>query len=139
MAGVKIGLPLSCKYEASDATITNEAYYPDYDNWLTDQEFAGYGKFDIASSEGDPKYSISTALALETGVKWNVGKVIAVYTGVYFDYGLNDISSKSDPFISYTYPNSEPAKFTTNSALASAADKVNVMAVGVKVRLALVK
>jgi hypothetical protein len=137
MAGVKIGLPLSCNYEASGGTITNEAYYPDYNNWLTDQQFAGYGKFENVNSEGDPKYSISVAAALETGVKWNLGKILALYTGVYFDYGLTNIASKSDPFVHYN--NSNPAEFTVNSALASAGDKVNVMAVGVKLRLALVR
>jgi hypothetical protein len=139
MGGLKIGIPLSCKYKTTDATITNEAYYPGFNNWLTNQEFAGYGKFENVSSEGEPEYSISAALALETGMKWNIGKLLAVYTGVYFDYGLNNIAKNNQSFVNYTYTDSEPAKFTANSALASAADKVSVMAIGVKVRLALMK
>jgi hypothetical protein len=140
MGGVKIGIPLSCKYKVSDATITNEAYYPDYNNWLTDQTFAGYGRFENVNAKGDYEYSISTTLALETGIKWKIGKIPALYTGVYFDYGLNNITQESDqPFVNYTYTNSEPAEFTTNSALPAAADKINVMAVGIKMRMALMK
>lgn len=138
MGGVKIGIPLSCLYEAKDATITNEAYYPAYDNWLREQEFAGYGRFEYVESAGRQKYTVSAALALETGMKWKLGKMVALYTGIYFDCGLNNIAKKSDrSFVNYTPYN--PAAFTVNSALVSAADKINVIAVGVKVRLALIK
>ena len=136
MAGAKIGLPLSCKYEALNATITNKAYYPAYNNWLTEQEFAGYGKFENVNATGKTKYGISAALALETGAKWNIGKTLAVYTGVYFDYGLNSIAKSDNAFINYNRSN--PAEFTVNSALASS-EKINVLAVGVKVRVALKK
>ena len=134
MGGVKIGIPLSCKYEVSGATITNEAYYPDYDNWLINQTFAGYGTFDNISSDGKAEYKISAALALEAGLKWNIGTLLALYTGAWFDYGLTNIA-KETPFVNYN--NADPANFTVNSAMASAADKINIMAVGLKVRLAL--
>jgi len=100
---------------------------------LKEPTFAGYGDFDNISSDGKTKYKISAALALEAGMKWNIGSLLAVYTGAYFDYGLTNIA-KETPFVNYN--NVEPADFTINSAIASA-DKINVMAVGVKVRLAL--
>jgi len=135
MGGVKIGIPLSGKYEvSSDATITNEAYYPEYDNWLLDQTFAGYGTFNDIGSDGKIEYKISAALALEAGVKWNIGTLLALYTGAWFDYGVTNIA-KETSFVNYN--NDDPADFTVNSAVASAADKINIMAVGVKVRLAL--
>ncbi|MCL2042371.1 MAG: PorT family protein [Bacteroidales bacterium] len=133
MGGVKVGLPVSCKYDLSGATLTNEAYYPEYDNVLKEPTFAGYGDFDNISSSGKTKYKISAALALEAGMKWNIGSLLAVYTGAYFDYGLTNIA-KETSFVNYN--NAEPANFTINSAVASA-NKINVMAVGVKVRLAL--
>ncbi|MCL2167766.1 MAG: PorT family protein [Lentimicrobiaceae bacterium] len=136
MAGVKAGIPLSCKYKVSNFTLTNKAYYPEYDNWLTDQEFAGYGKFENINSNGKQKYQISVALALEAGAKWKITKKFAIYTGVYFDYGLTNIIKKNDQqFVNYN--NLKPAEFTTHSALSSATNKMNVMAVGLKVRLAL--
>ena len=138
MGGIKAGIPLSFAYKVSNAAITNEAYYPDYDNWLTEQEFAGFGRFENINSVGKQKIGISVALALEAGGKWDLGGRIALYTGIYFDYGLNNIAKNNNqPFVSYT--NSEPAEFTTHSALLSAANKINVMAVGIKVRLALIK
>ena len=136
MAGVKIGIPLSCKYKASDFALTNEAYYPEYDNWLTNQTFAGYGRFENINSEGKQKYRISAALSLETGMKWNIAEVFAMYTGVYFDYGLNNLVKKDDQLF-VNYDNAAPSAFIVNSALA--ADKIHLMAVGVKVRLGFMK
>jgi len=133
LAGAKIGIPISSKFKVSDATITNEAYYPDFDNWLKKQEFAGYGTFKNISSEGKPNFTISAALALEAGMKWKIGKSLAVYTGAYFDYGLNNIAPKNERYINYNA--SDPANFTTNSALVQS-EKVNLIAAGLKVRLA---
>jgi len=138
MGGVKIGIPLSCEYKAFDGAITNKAYYPDYDNWLIDQEFAGYGKFEDINAQGEHNFSISVALAVETGIKWSIRNTIALYTGVYFDYGLNNIAQNNGKsFVNYN--NSNPSEFTVNSATVYSTNKTNVMAVGVKLRLGVIK
>jgi hypothetical protein len=138
MGGLKIGIPVSCKFSVSDATLTNKGYYPEYDNWMTEPRFAGYGTFIEQNSEGKLPFQVSAALALETGVKWDIGKMFALYAGVYFDYGLNNIIKKGDhPFMNYS--SSEPANFTTNSALPSITEKTNIMAFGVKMRFGFVK
>ena len=133
-AGVKIGIPINCKYSVSNANITNEAYYPDYDNWLPMPAFAGFGSF-TKNSERKLKVGVAAMLALETGVKWSLGEKVALYTGAYFDYGLNNVLKDShQPFVNYH--NSEPATFTINSALPSLTDKMNLMAAGIKLRIA---
>ena len=132
MAGVKVGVPLSGKFKVSDATLTNEAYYPEYNNWLTEQEFAAYGTFTNRSAKGNSKLGISAAIALEIGGKWKLGEKFALYTGAYFDYGLNNIAK--DKFVMINYYDKAPAEFKTNSALASS--KINLMAAGLKVRFA---
>jgi len=134
MGGVKIGIPLNAEYKVFDATITNKAYYPDYDNWLIEQNFAGYGNFEDISSQEELDYTISAALALETGLKWCVGSKIVLYTGVYFDYGLNNIA-KNDGKSFVNYNNSEPSEFTVNSATVYSTNRTNVMAVGIKLRV----
>jgi len=136
MGGFKFGFPIGCKYKVSDATITNEGYYPDYYGWLKEPEFAGYGTFTNINSNGKLPLKASVALALEAGMKWNVGKLFAVYTGVYFDYGLNNIR-KNTNFVNNT--NSESVKFTTNSALPSVTNKLNLMTFGIKARFAFIK
>ena len=136
LGGVKLGVPVSCKYKVSGATFTNEGYYPESDNWLKTQEFAGFGTFKKRNSDGKLPLSISVAIALEAGMKWSIGKMFAIYTGAYFDYGLNSVSKKKE-FIKVNYFDKKPAEFKTTSAIPALGSKMNVMAVGVKVRLAL--
>ena len=137
-AGVKIGLPLSCKFSVSDATIINKGYYPDYDNWLEMPGFAGFGTFANYNSTGKLKLGLAAMLTLEAGGKWKLGEKVSLYTGIYFDYGLNNtLKDKEQPFVNYT--NTQPAEFTTNSAIPSLTAKISPIAVGFKLRLALVK
>jgi len=137
-AGVKIGFPLSSKFRVSDAEITNKGYYPDYDNWLEMPAFACFGTFSDYNSTGKLKLGLTAMLTLEVGGKWKLSEKVTLYTGIYFDYGLNNsLKDKDQPFVNYS--NSHPAEFTTNSALPSLTDKINPMAVGLKLRLALVK
>jgi len=135
MGGIKIGIPLSSKYKGTAATLTNKGYYPEYENWMTMPEFAGFGTFSQAKTEGKLKLGITATLSLEAGGKWKLGEKFALYTGVYFDYGLNNILKvNNQPFVNYKA--TLPATFTTNSALPSLTHKINVMAVGIKLRFA---
>jgi len=144
MCGIKAGIPLSGTYKSKGATLTNEAYYPEWDNWMKTQKFVGYGAFSGKEYEGDIDFGVSVALALETGMNWGISKNVLLYSGVYLDYGLNNIANSDYlPFINYDAKN--PANFTTNSVLSSYVndsrsttftDKVSTMAIGIKLRLA---
>ena len=147
MSGAKIGIPVNGKYSSKNATITNEAYYTELDNWLTTQTFAGYGEFRGRDSDGKIDLGVSVALALEAGMKWGIGDKLSLYTGAYFDYGLtNVVKGGNTQFVSYNANSAE--NFTTNSVLSSYTDnsksatftdKVNMTAIGIKLRLALEK
>ena len=152
MGGFKMGIPLNGKYQTRNATLTNRAYYRDLNNWAETQEFVGLGKYNLKRSNGDLDMSMFVALSLEGGIKWELGDNFSLYTGLYFDIGLNNVAKSGyQPFMDYR-PGSQshPENFslTTNSALTSYTDdsqlapftnKVNMMAVGVKVRLAYLK
>lgn len=135
--GAKIGVPIKSKFSVTDATLTNSAYYPHLDNWLTEEpEFAGLGTF-TRSVEGKMPLQVSVALSLETGIKWKLGEYFALYTGIYFDYGLNNIAKPEGSFLNYDA--SAPVNFTNNSAALYTTKQMNVMAIGVKMRFALTK
>jgi len=146
IGGLKFGIPVSGNYQSNNTTLINKAYYKDLDNWLEIQEFRGYGMF-RNSSEGKLKQDLTVILSFETGWNWYINSHISVYTGLYFDYGLNNVSkNKKTTFINYK--KDDPKNFTTNSILSSYRDdkkldvfseKVKVMAVGLKVRLAYCK
>jgi len=144
MGGIKTGIPLNGKYKSKGAKLTNVAYYPKWENEMKTQKFAGYGDFEGKEYEGDIDFGVSVALALETGMNWSISKNVLLYSGVYLDYGLNNIANSDYlPFINYDAKN--PANFTTNSVLSSYVndsrsttftDKVSTMAIGIKLRLA---
>ena len=138
MGGFKFGIPISGKYSSKNATITNEGYYPDLENSATTQEFAGYGPFRGKNFEGDLQPGVAVMLALEAGYKWRIADNLSVYTGLYFDCGLNNtIKDSAKSFVNYT--NKHPKDFTTNSVLTTFANKTKPMAVGIKLRFAMEK
>ena len=136
-AGIKAAIPLNCKYSSNDLKITNEGYYPQFNNTINDAKYAGFGQFDIKDSKGNLELGFTVMLALEAGMRFNISETLSLYTGLYFDYGLNNSLKKSstDTFVSYNI--NDPENFSTNSVLTEYTDKANIMAVGVKVRVAM--
>lgn len=147
-AGVKIGIPMSGKYKSSGANLKTEGYYPHNKSTAYGPRFRGFGDFVTKPNNNELKYKTAFSLALEVGAKWTLPSAMALYTGIYFDYGLNDIkkSSSSDlSLVQYNQLNPEDhifagvanSSFTpSGGALGSMVDKINTMACGVKVRLA---
>ena len=147
LGGIKMGIPLSSKYNSKEVALSNEAYYPEFKNWAETQTFAGYGSFKDKNYDGTIDLGIAMMLALEAGMNFDLSNNFSLYGGVYFDYGLNNIAtSERLEFINYS--SKSPEEFNANSVLSSYTDnsksytftdKVNIMAVGIKVRLALKK
>jgi hypothetical protein len=137
LGGAKIGIPLSGSYKMT-AKITNNGYYPKYNNWASTQKFAGFGVFENQKSDGDLDLKVSFMLSAEAGMKWAISDNLRLYTGLYFDYGLNDIVGAHDkPF--FNYGAATPENFSINSSLESLTDKVSNMAIGIKIKLAIEK
>jgi len=142
MGGIKVGIPLSSKYSVSgNTTLTNKGYYTDIDCFTPTPEFAGFGTFKNKSLEEKIPFKVSVTLALEMGLRWKFGNHLALYAGLYFDYGLNNIIPKDYSFINYDasidYSEVENhEKLTQNSALPSLTEKMNLMAAGLKLRFA---
>lgn len=121
--GFKIGIPLSSKFKITEGTFKNSGYYPQWSNQngreliMDTQEFMGFGTYDQKNKEGDLNFKVAVMATLETGIKWKAGDNSSLYTGIYIDYGLNDIK-KTDKHIA-EYNQNNPQDFVNNSALAS--------------------
>jgi len=149
MGGIKTGIPLNGKYKSNVVNLSNKAQYIGLGNvTATAPEFVGFGEFKDQKYDGDIDLGVNVALALEAGMNWSIGDNLLLYGGIYFDYGLNNISKDEKlKFIDYSAgTSSKPeSSFIANSVLSSYAndrtsiaftDKVNTMAVGIKLRLA---
>lgn len=144
-AGGKVGLPLSGKYNSSKATVYNSGYY-DMENYeYTTQLFMGFGQF--SGSSRYLKFKTAFFASAEIGAKWMMRDGYKFYTGVYLDYGLNNIAKqRSEPSQFLKYNTARPSDFAVNSIiesqysqngeLKSFTNKIFPIAAGVKLMLA---
>jgi outer membrane protein OmpA-like peptidoglycan-associated protein len=142
-AGIGLYIPLSAEYKTNNAVIYNEAYYPDYNVTLNTPSYQGLGEFTGRNAAGKPGLKITATASAETGVRWQLNNPsLALYTGLYVDYGLTDVvESHNDNMLLYN--ESSPADFSISSVLTSHSepshaftDKVSLLAAGIKIRLA---
>jgi len=132
MAGVKALFLFDNQYDGKVKSLYNAAYYPEFDNWANTQIFAGLSTFDGNKVDGKFKLNMLVMFAFETGIKWRIGNTLFLYSGVYYDCGLNNPSKKiRKPFEYYIYE-----EHLTNFTLLKLSNKMNLMTVGIKFRLA---
>ncbi len=148
-AGGKAGIPVRGKYRTSGAEMKNSGYYAMENYEYTTQEFLGFGTFKGKDTNGTIDLNVAWMLSAEAGIKWKLKENMFLYTGIYFDYGLNDFgkSEHNEQFVQYNRVS--PGDFTTNSVLTSRytqdghaekfTDKVVPLAAGIKIRLAFSK
>lgn len=147
-AGAKIGIPVSSSYKTSGANFETSGTYPG--ETISNVPGLGFHKFTGKKVDEDLKLKTAFMLSLETGMKWALPSSMSLYTGIYFDYGLNDIrnSDKDLKFLTYQDPSTGTkaedfhlnsalqSQYTENGRTQSMTDKAIPMALGLKVRLA---
>jgi outer membrane protein OmpA-like peptidoglycan-associated protein len=147
--GFKLGIPLESKYRSKNTTVTSTGYYYDWWQELDDErEYLGFGIFNNQPGSGKLNSGLSCIGTVEAGIKWNLGNKTDLYTGVYFDYGFNNIvkGDRHKQFVEYC--SYETGQFKTiNSTLNSQytyeqggetktfTGKVSPIALGLKLRL----
>lgn len=149
-AGGKIGIPLSGSYKTSGAKFATSGTFDNGGPTIPDAPGLGFYDFTGREVDEDLNYKVAVMLSLETGMKWKVSPSMYLYTGVYFDYGLNDIrkGDKERQFLVYQSPDNGVkaedfqlnsmlhSQYTQNGTTNPMTDKVIPMALGVKIRLA---
>ncbi len=144
--GLKLGIPVSKKYESKNATIDSKGYYYDWHQTLNEPASLGYGVFNNQSAKGKFDVGLSYIGSLEAGIKWELPGSINLYTGLYADYGFNDIlkGKHNDQFVVYdSYENNDfttinsvlTSQYSSNNNTKSFTDKVSLLSFGFKLRL----
>jgi len=142
--GGKAGIPVTAKYKTSALSIQNSGYYAEEHYEYATRKFMGFGSFNLPAGDHELKFKTAFFFSAEIGGKFKLTDASKLYIGVFLDYGLNNIletqNSASLPhFIEYNSQN--PREFVVNSILQSKStepftEKLNPMAVGLKLRLA---
>jgi len=112
--GLKLGFPFAGSYEGKAKQSRLCGYYPGYfggeppegmtfqecnDNYFGDKPDMqpgsgdmGFGDFGTVSSHSKLKLGSAFFAAAEAGIKWRLYNKLAVYTGFWMDWGLNDVA-----------------------------------------------
>ena len=162
MAGVKAAIPLSGS-SSGKGDLINSGYYEEEncEYYISDCKgepqngenrwgSRAFGSFKGKRTESQEKFKKAWFVSMEMGKKWRFEDGLSLYTGVYFDYGLNNIlkRKKIEELPRMVEYNSEnPPNFAMNGIFNSQWEqnqnpqafvtKIMPMAIGIKVKLAL--
>jgi hypothetical protein len=132
MGGIITLFLLKNSYNSKITSLSNAAYYPEFDNWIATLPSLGLGTFDGKSSEKISKFGILVMFALESGAKLPIGNNLFLYTGAFFDCALNDpVKDHRRSLKNYT-----DFESLTKFSILTFANRINLMTVGIKLRLA---
>ncbi|MDR1090673.1 MAG: PorT family protein [Prevotella sp.] len=140
--GIKLGFAISGKYDLAAAKLTTWGEFPETLQQFYNMPEHGFTAINNVSSSDDLSFGLNLALSVETGLKWKLSDKLSLYTGLYIDYGLSDVSPGKKDVSLVNYNNNEPYKLKTNSLLTAKqgekayVDKVNLLSAGVTVKLA---
>ncbi|MCL2412640.1 MAG: OmpA family protein [Bacteroidales bacterium] len=150
-AGGKIGIPIRGRY-SNTLPFDNAGYFAFENALYNTQTFMGFGQFPNRRQESHLNFKTAFFLSAEAGVKWRLSDGRWLYTGLYLDYGLNNILKAPSPRPTLVQYNAAvPTAFAVNSVLHSQymqtaantaqtfTEKVNPVAIGIKLRLGLSK
>jgi len=145
MTGFKVNVIVKNTHEMTMTKVKNLGYFPDTENWVGTQRFAGFGTANCKNSgSGSLDFDVMAMLALEAGMKWRIDDAVYLYTGIYFDYGLNDPAKDArksmEDYDTYTKMRSTFGDIDIKDVPPlSVSDRVNLMTVGVKLRIAFIR
>lgn len=140
--GLKLGMPLSATYSVKNAVLENTGYYDDYQ--LTPEKgklpYMGFGTYYKTVKNNPIDLKLAVSAGLEMGVKWTLAEKKYLYSGLYFDYSINDVR-KSDN-VEFLRQSLNPENFSMNSLLLAKddggspfANKVHPWSFGAMLRL----
>ncbi|MDR1974866.1 MAG: hypothetical protein LBQ31_09420 [Bacteroidales bacterium] len=150
--GFKVGIPVRAELNVSSMNMTSSGYYYNYENEIFMPAFMGYGNFDVGGTTASKiKLNVSILANVELGMRWHLyNNALFLYTGLYCDYGLNNIvpaasnnsNSTGDHLINYNPE--DPTAFTSNSLLfakdedgARMVKRIAPLAAGLRIRIGL--
>jgi hypothetical protein len=139
--GFKIGFPLSGKAEITPGTATASGHYSYEDETYEDLPQHGMvTDLVLRNVKQDLKPGFSASLALEAGARFSLTDRISLYTGVYFDYGLNSIQKTDSRHLLEYDSNPELTSYESilkrNSVLETGlVSRANLLSAGLKVRI----
>jgi outer membrane protein OmpA-like peptidoglycan-associated protein len=136
--GGKAGFSYS-SFSIPKGIFTTKGYFPNLDVTYEDlPEFGFVTNQQFPETKTNIRLKTSYMASVELGVKWRLGKVVSLYTGIYADYGINDIMVKETAANTHlvVYQPKTPAQFTYNTSAHAYARQMAPLSGGITLRLA---
>jgi hypothetical protein len=142
--GLKAGFPVNAKATIFPGAVNTsgrfEFEHQTYEDDAFLEEYGFFSNLRPGSLTSDIDTNISLAASLETGVQFRLYKNILLYTGAYFDLGLNNIRSTDNRDL-ITYQDPSILKFANILKFASVLNtehinNVRILGAGLKVKVA---
>ena len=127
--GLKLGIPVSAKADIAGNLISSSGHYEYEDvryTRLPQHNF--FSGRDIQSHTSEIKMHMAAMLALDAGMRFAIKRAL-IYTGLYFDYSLNDLKKSNDKYPLQFNESSVGSESLLNSPHAN---KLKTMSVGIK-------
>jgi len=143
-AGGRVGFPVYTKYNTDASKIASITGHYDYEggNPYENLPLHGFTNYDAPKVDGKLSFKIAYMASLELGMKWALGDNFILYTGLYGDYGLNDIQkTKNKGTVTYQHEDQTSQgqhdflKFDNSVTSTSTIEKITPMTFGVKLRV----
>jgi len=136
-AGLKFGLPLSATYLQETASLTTSGY-SDYTLQVYEKmPNHGFDTYQSIEHDGKMEFGLAIVSTVNIGLKWKFNDRQNLYTGIYLDYGLNDVGKKngSQQLIEYNYdsPTMSNHNGYLNSSVFDTSKGIHPFAFGVKI------
>jgi opacity protein-like surface antigen len=116
--GLEVNLFFNEESQSSSNSITTTGFFPRFNAVLDSPSFAGFGtyenqQFNVSALDLSTSYNAT----LETGIKQIYDSGNALYVGLYYKHGLNDISGDSAPNGLISFDPENPTAFRSTSVL----------------------
>ena len=137
--GIKAGFPVSSKWNQNIGSLTTTGYSDYTGQQYENMPSHGFSTFSSINASGKLELKNLVLLAFEGGLKFAVAEGKILYTGVFFDYSLNDMYKAADKTALLEYNNASPADYLHKSILTSNlytnAEGIKPFAVGIKIKI----
>lgn len=135
--GGKIGFPLCSQVTTNGDLYTTGYFLGTKVLYYDDLPLNGFSRYNVSNQKSDVALKPSFMLSAEIGSKWHLNEVWSIYTGIYFDYGLNNCNKSESDILTYNPAAMSYPEGFNYSSLAATSNKLAPLAIGLKIRIGL--
>lgn len=136
--GLKLLLPTKITTKASASKLTTKGYYPDVNAEVHSLPQHGFGDVNNWQSTGSYTTKAGWMFSTGTGISFKISanSKTRLYTGLYFDYGINNLKAGKEVLSVITYNSQNVANVQANGSMAMAeATSLKMTNIGLQIKL----